>query len=186
MAMNSSEWLNTNQGHSPEWCSAKTGDYVRKNPYVSPLLPLLTPGSTFHTLSSSPTQAGYPTTQFNSDTDRSWHRPHRLKAQSHEMALPFRCQWQVMPPRLPTTSNQRKESESEVAQSCRTLCSPVDCSLPGSSIHQILQARILEWVAISFSVESSRPRDRTWICCITGRCFTLWATREVHCKAIIF
>ena len=43
------------------------------------------------------------------------------------------------------------ESESEVAQSCPTLCDPVDCSLPGSSAHGILQARILEWVAISFS-----------------------------------
>ena len=43
------------------------------------------------------------------------------------------------------------ESESEVSQSCPTLCDPVDCSLPGSSVHGILQARILEWVAISFS-----------------------------------
>ena len=43
------------------------------------------------------------------------------------------------------------ESESEVAQSCPTLCNPMDYSLPGSSFHGILQARILEWVAISFS-----------------------------------
>ena len=42
-------------------------------------------------------------------------------------------------------------SESEVAQSCPTLCDPVDCSLPGSSVHGILQARILKWVTISFS-----------------------------------
>ena len=42
------------------------------------------------------------------------------------------------------------EGEGEVAQSCPTLCDPVDCSLPGSSIQGILQARILEWVAISF------------------------------------
>ena len=47
------------------------------------------------------------------------------------------------------------ESESEVAQSCPTLCNPVDCSLVGSSVHGILQARILEWVAISFSRGSS-------------------------------
>ena len=45
--------------------------------------------------------------------------------------------------------------ESEVAQSCLTLCNPVDCSPPGSSVHGILQARILEWVAISFSRGSS-------------------------------
>ena len=43
----------------------------------------------------------------------------------------------------------RSESESEVVQSCPTLCNPVDCSLPGSSVHGILQTRILEWVAIS-------------------------------------
>ena len=49
------------------------------------------------------------------------------------------------------------ESESEVAQSCPTLCNPVDCSLPGSSIHGILQARVLEWVAISFSRDLLYP-----------------------------
>ena len=68
--------------------------------------------------------------------------------------------------------------KSEVAQSCPTLCYPVDCSLPGSSIHGILQARILEWVAISFSRGSSQPRDQTQVSCIAGRCFNLWATRE--------
>ena len=50
---------------------------------------------------------------------------------------------------------------SEVAQSCPTLCDPMDCSLPGSSVRGILQARILEWVAISFSRRSSQPKDRT-------------------------
>ena len=43
------------------------------------------------------------------------------------------------------------KSESEVAQSCPTLCNPMDCSLPGSSVHGIFQARVLEWVAIAFS-----------------------------------
>ena len=47
---------------------------------------------------------------------------------------------------------------SEVSQSCPTLCDPMDCSLPGSSLHGILQARVLEWVAIAFSRGSSRPR----------------------------
>ena len=69
---------------------------------------------------------------------------------------------------------------SEVAQSCPTLWDPTDCSLPGSSIHGIFQARILEWVAISFSRRSSGPRDWTRISCIVGRCFTIWATREAH------
>ena len=54
-----------------------------------------------------------------------------------------------------------KESESEVAQSCPTLCNPVYCSPPGSSVRGILQVRILEWVAIPFSRESSQPRDQT-------------------------
>ena len=48
---------------------------------------------------------------------------------------------------------------SEVAWSCPTLCNPLDCSLPGFSVHGILQARILEWVTISFSRGFSQPRD---------------------------
>ena len=62
----------------------------------------------------------------------------------------------------------KSESESEVAQSCPTLCDPVDCSPPGSSIHGILQARILEWVAVPFSSGSSWPR-------IEPRCLALQA-----------
>ena len=69
---------------------------------------------------------------------------------------------------------------SEVAQSCPTLCDPVDCSPPGSSVHGILQARILEWVAISFSRGSFWPTDRTQISHIAGRHFNLWATREAR------
>ena len=65
-----------------------------------------------------------------------------------------------------------------VAQLCLILCDPRDCSPPGSSVHEILQARILEWVAIPFSRGSSWPRDWTLISCITGRFFTIWATRE--------
>ena len=69
-----------------------------------------------------------------------------------------------------------KESKSEVAQLCLTLCDPMDCSLPGSSIHGIFQATVLEWVAISFSRGSSQPRDQTQVFCIAGRHFTIWAT----------
>ena len=58
------------------------------------------------------------------------------------------------------------------------LCDPVDCSLLGSSIHVILQARILEWVVISFSRGSSLPRDRTQVSHIVGKRFNLWATRN--------
>ena len=53
----------------------------------------------------------------------------------------------------------------------------MDCNLPGFSVHGILQARILEWVTISFSRGSSRPRDQTWVSHIGGRYFNLWATR---------
>ena len=67
---------------------------------------------------------------------------------------------------------------SEVAKSYLTLCDPV--GLPGSSVHGILQARILEWVAISFSRGSSWPRDQTQVSHTAGRPFSLWATREAQ------
>ena len=54
-----------------------------------------------------------------------------------------------------------------------TICSP-----PGSSVHGILPARIQEWVAIPFSRGSSWPKEQTWISGVTGRFFTIWATRE--------
>ena len=64
-------------------------------------------------------------------------------------------------------------SVSDVAQSCLTLCDPMDCSLPGSPVHGIFQARILEWGAISFSSGSSQPRDQSRVSCIVGRRFTI-------------
>ena len=66
-----------------------------------------------------------------------------------------------------------------VAQSYPTLCNPVGCSPPGSSVHGILQARILERIAIPFSRGSPRPRDWTQLSWIAGRFLTIWATREV-------
>ena len=60
----------------------------------------------------------------------------------------------------------------KVAQACLTLCNAMDCSLPGSSIHGILQARILEWVAVPFSRVSSQLRDRTQVSLIAGGFFT--------------
>ena len=62
------------------------------------------------------------------------------------------------------------------------LCDPMDCSLPRSSVHGLFQARVLEWVALSFSRRSSRPRDWTWVSCIVGRCFTIWATGNSSMK----
>ena len=69
------------------------------------------------------------------------------------------------------------ESESEVAQSCPTLCDPTDCNLSGSSVHGIFQAIVLEWIAVSFSSKSSRPRDWTQVSHIVDRRLTVWATR---------
>ena len=67
-----------------------------------------------------------------------------------------------------------------VTHSCPALCDPMDSSPAGSSVHGILQARIPEWVAIAFSRGTSQPRDRTWVSCISGRFFTIWATRKAH------
>ena len=60
-----------------------------------------------------------------------------------------------------------------VAKLCLTLCDTMDCSLPGSSVHEIFQARILEWVAIPFSSGSSRPRDQTQVSQTAGKFFTI-------------
>ena len=76
------------------------------------------------------------------------------------------------------------ESESEFAQSCLTLCDPMDCSLPGSSVRGIFQARVLERVAVSFSRRFSQPRDRTQVSHIAGGIFTSWVTREAEPKFI--
>ena len=65
-----------------------------------------------------------------------------------------------------------------VTQSCPTLCDPMDYSPPGSSVHGLLQARILEWVANSFSRASSQPMDQTQVSCIAGIFHTTGATRE--------
>ena len=69
----------------------------------------------------------------------------------------------------------------KVTQSCLTLCDPMDYT-----VHGILQARILEWVAFPFSRGSSQPRDRTQVSCIAGRFFTSWAKREAQIYILYF
>ena len=91
--------------------------------------------------------------------------------------------WQASYYSLIGLLNVLNRSEVKVAQSCPTLCDPKDCSLPGSSVHGILQARILEWAAIPFFRVSSQPRDWTQVSHIAGRFFTLLATRKVLCKS---
>ena len=85
------------------------------------------------------------------------------------LAIPFSWDWVMFSDPPLSLSSRLVVSDS---------CDPVDCSLPGSSVHGILQARILEWVAISYSRGSSRPRNRTRVSCIAGRFFTNWAMRE--------
>ena len=65
-----------------------------------------------------------------------------------------------------------------VTWSCPTLCDLMDCSLLGSFVHEILQARILEWVAIPFYRGSFQPGDQIQVSCTVGGFFTVWATRE--------
>ena len=75
-----------------------------------------------------------------------------------------------------------------VAQWFLTLCDPKDYSLPISSVHGVLQASVLEWVAILFSRESSCPRDQTWVSCIAGRFFTTsttWRRRRWHPTPVV-
>ena len=71
--------------------------------------------------------------------------------------------------------NKSRVKWKEVAQLCLTLCDLMDYT-----VHGILQARILEWVAFPFSRGPSQPRDRTQVSHIAGRRFTIWATREIH------
>ena len=61
-----------------------------------------------------------------------------------------------------------------VTQLCPTLCNSKNCSPPGSSVHEIVQVRILEWIALPFSRGSSWPWEQTWVSCIAGGSFTVW------------
>ena len=92
---------------------------------------------------------------------------------------PFqRKRWVLMPCSKYRTKNNRK---SEVTQLCPILCDPMDCSLPGSSIHGILQSRILEWVDLPSSRGSPQFRNQTYnscVSCIADRFFTHWVTWE--------
>ena len=80
---------------------------------------------------------------------------------------------------LSFAQSSRSEVKSLVAHLCPTLCDPMDWSPPGSSVYGILQARMLEWVAIFYSRMSSWLRDWTHVSCIAGRFLTVWITREM-------
>ena len=76
-----------------------------------------------------------------------------------------------------------KKGESGSLSCVQLFWDPMEYSPPGCSVYGILQAKILEQVSITFSRESSQPRDRTQVSCIAGRFYTIWATREtpIHC-----
>ena len=74
---------------------------------------------------------------------------------------------------------------ASVAKSCLTLATP-QTSLPGSSVHGILQARILEWVAVSFSRVSSQPRNQTWVSCLAGRFLPTELQGKPRCLWVCF
>jgi len=96
--------------------------------------------------------------------------------------------WSVVPCKVLTVASwpayrflrrqEKKERKEVKSLSLVWLCNPMDCSPPGSSIHGIFQARVLEWVVISFSRGSSWPRDQTQVSHIAGRHFTIWSTRK--------
>ena len=91
--------------------------------------------------------------------------------------------------RLSTQSNKQLSFDADcvlVTQSCPTLFNPMDYSPLGSSVHRIFQARIREWVAISFSRGSSWSRDQTWVSYLASSCFTVWATREATWGIFLF
>ena len=81
---------------------------------------------------------------------------------THSSILAGRIPWTEEPARLQSMDSENETGLSIaqllLSQSCPTLCNPMDCSLPGSSVHGILQARMLEWVAMPFSKGSSPPR----------------------------
>ena len=92
-----------------------------------------------------------------------------LKWQNYEMKEIIGCQ--------ESTLVQGRKVKVLVTQLCPALCDPMDCSQPGSSVHGILQARVLEWVAIP-SPRIFLTREWTCVSCIEGKFFTIWAIRE--------
>ena len=78
---------------------------------------------------------------------------------------------------IPVRRVWKRRKKENVAQSCPTLCNSIDYT-----VHGVLQARILEWVAFPFSRGSSQLKDQTQVFCIAGRFFTCWATREAPCR----
>ena len=95
----------------------------------------------------------------------------------YKMLRDFHCKYERETFSL-KTQNLKSTIVAVELLSCLTLCDPMDYSLPGFSLLGIFQARILEWVAISFSKGFSWPRDGSRVSCIAGRFFTIWAKKS--------
>ena len=110
-----------------------------------------------------------------------------VSCQPHTAGVCYPLQRQVqtishMSPNSETSVFPVRACKAKSLQSRPTLCNPLDP--PGSSVFGILQARILEWVAIPFPRESFQPRDQNQVSCIAGRFSTNWAMREAHKNVI--
>ena len=110
-------------------------------------------------------------------SERSWLALHAMDVPSNSVCIQQSTRGPSTEPCQQATDCIRLCS-CLVAQSCPILCNLIDCSPPGSSVHGVPQARILEWVAILFSRVSSWSREWTQVSHIAGRFFTIWATRE--------
>ena len=103
------------------------------------------------------------------------------------LSLPFL--FQLIKQKLHTHINIRETIYESEHVSCSVTSDslwPMDCSPPGSSIHGILQERILEWVAIPFPRQPSWPWDQAQVSCIASRFFTIWDTREAHRHVYVY
>ena len=136
--------------------------------------------------------------------DKTRHQSEELRHRSEEKSFLSSAQWEESPwaarktqhcplslrrVRLcdpidssspPASLGSEEDPAPSVPQSCPTLWDHMDCSPPDCCVREILQVKILEWVARPSSRGSSPPRDRTQVSCIAGTFFTIWATREAH------
>ena len=97
-----------------------------------------------------------------------------------DAALSLGIQQGARPVRCPPLGSRHSRGRCVCAkslQSCPTICDPMDCSPPGSAVHGILQARILDWIAMPSSRGSFQPRDQSQVFRVAGTFCTIWATR---------
>ena len=140
---------------------------------------------TFRKLSSGHrTRKGHFSLQYQRNT-KEWTNYHTVEHFSHASQVMLKILQAGLQqymnqkfPYVPAGFSRGRDIVVLAAQWGLTFWDPMDWSPPGYPIHEILQARILVWVAIPFSRGPSRPRDWTLVSCIASRFFTIWATRK--------